>query len=545
MMLPKGLTHIILLISAVLFIQAVQAQQDTIVADDTSGVDSIYIPRVLVKGIQRSPRYVIANHLIYLQEDNYFPGQSAKSMDSVGISEDNLRERAVMLKQIYDSEGYIIDTSTISKDPEYTDSLGRHRYIVYDKYPEIYLQRKDGKWMYSFTTVRQIAQIHDRLFPFGSDIFLKITPKIGQKKFLGLKVWQYEGIFILLAIGLLLHWLLGTVFNVLIRRILPRFFDKESFNPQMIRPVARPLSLLLVLFLFFQFYRILLLPVWITSYISTILKIGMSIFGVIAAYRFVDLISVLGLNLAKKTETSMDEQLIPLIKRVLKLVVGVLGVLFVLQNLNVNVTALLAGISIGGLALALAAQDTVKNFIGSITIFVDRPFQLGDFIETPKVTGTVLEIGVRSTRIRALEGAYVSIPNGELANLTITNHGIRTYRRYATTLSVTYDTPPELMEKFVGRIEEIVLEHPKTRKSDYMIYFHEMGDSSLQIFFAVYLELTGYADMLAARQDLFLSIMRLAEELGISFAFPSTSLYVEKMPDPSTLNRIDPPQKNI
>ncbi len=507
------------------------SQQDTLFVEDTTVVSDTLIEQPeVVLGPNSSPRKAIANHLIYLQEETYYPGLSAESLDSIGISADELMDRAIKLKQIYDAEGYIIDTATISNDPEYTDSMGRNRYLVYEKYPGIYLQKYEDEWKYSYTTVRQISEIHAELFPFGSDLFLKISPRIGQQKLLGLKVWQYQGIVMLIALSVILYWLLGKLFNILIRRILPRFFDKELLDPRMIRPVARPLSVLLVAFLLFQLYKVLLLPVWIMTYISTILKIFMSIFGVIAAYRLVDLIAALGLSLAQRTETTMDEQLIPLIKRVLKIVVGVLGVLFVLQNLNVNVTALLAGISIGGLAIALAAQETVKNFIGSITIFIDRPFQIGDFIETDKVTGSVLEIGVRSTRIRALEGAYVSIPNGELANLTITNHGIRTYRRYATTLSVTYDTSPASMEQFVKRLEEIVLEHPSTRKSDYMIYFHEMGDSALQIFFAIYLELTGYGDMLAARQDIFLAVMKAAEELGIKFAFPSTSVYLEQMP---------------
>jgi len=528
----------ILLVSSFLH---VFSQQDTLSTEDTTlAGDTLTDQPEVVLGPNSSPRKAVANHLIYLQEGTYYPGISAQSLDSAGISTEELMDRAIKLKQIYDAEGYIIDTSTISNDPDYTDSLGRNRYVVYEKYPDIYLQKYEDEWKYSYTTVRQIPRIHEALFPFGSDLFLKISPQIGQQKFLGLKVWQYQGILILIALSVILYGLLGTLFNILIRRILPRFFDKDLLDPKMIRPVARPLSLLLVAFLLFQFYKILLLPVWIMTYISTILKIIMSIFGVIAAYRLVDLIAALGLSLAQRTETTMDEQLIPLVKRVLKIVVGVLGVLFVLQNLNVNVTALLAGISIGGLAIALAAQDTVKNFIGSITIFIDRPFQMGDFIETDKVTGSVIEIGVRSTRIRALEGAYVAIPNGGLANLTITNHGIRTYRRYATTLSVTYDTPPALMEQFVKRLEEIVLEHPSTRKSDYMIYFHEMGDSALQIFFAIYLELTGYGDMLAARQDIFLAVMKAAEELGIKFAFPSTSVYLEQMPPDSKAMLQDP-----
>ena len=501
------------------------AQEQT----DSTAVD-VPSPSISVQGPLSTPRKTVARHLIYLQESNYRPDLSAQSLDTTGSGNISAKEIAEQLKQIYDGESFFIDTLQVPNDPSYTDSLGRTRYQVFSKYPDIYLNKIDEKWLYSRHTVFHIPIIHEKVFPFGSDLWVNISPQIGQRKLLGLKVWQYQGILILLLLCATVYWILSRGLRLIIQRIIPRIVNTNWLDPQKIRPVARPLSALLTLFLLRKLFASLLLPIEIATYISLGLTILMSLFGILAIFRLVDLFTYLFGNLAGKTETTMDDQLIPLVSKLAKLIVGVLGILFVLQNLNINVTALLAGISIGGLALALAAQDTAKNFIGSITIFVDRPFQIGDFIESSAATGSIVEIGVRSTRIRAVDGAMMTIPNGTLANLSITNHGVRTYRRYSTTLGLMYDTPPHLIEEFVNRSRALIAEHPKIRKTDNMVYFNEMGDSSLNVFVAIFIDYSSFEDLLKVRQELFLAIMTMAEEIGVGFAFPSTSLYVEKLP---------------
>ncbi len=498
---------------------------------DTLSIDSL--PKVsMPNGPLSSPRKSVARHLIYLQENSYQPELSAQSLDTSGISFEQSLEIAEQLKQIFDGESFFIDTLQIPDDQNYLDSLKRNRFEIFPKYPEIYLYKIEGKWLYSRHTVFHVPKIHQKVFPFGSDLWVNISPQIGQKNFWGLKVWQYQGILILLALGVLIYWILSRGLRFLIKKLVPQISDSTWVDPQKIRPVARPLSVLLTLSVIYRLFASLLLPIEFTSYISIVLKILMSLFGILAAFRLVDLFSGIFLNLAGRTETTMDDQLVPLVSKLAKIIVGVIGILFVLQNLNVNVTALLAGISIGGLALALAAQDTAKNFIGSITIFLDRPFQIGDFIESSVATGSIVEIGVRSTRVRAVDGAMMSIPNGTLANLPITNHAVRNYRRYSTTLGLTYDTPSDKVDLFVEKSREIIQAHPKTRNTDNLVYFHEMGESSLNIFYVIFIDYSSFEDLLKLRQELFLSIMNMAEEIGVEFAFPSTSLYVEKLPKP-------------
>jgi MscS family membrane protein len=232
------------------------------------------------------------------------------------------------------------------------------------------------------------------------------------------------------------------------------------------------------------------------------------------------------LHLAEGTESRMDEQLIPIIRRSLKVIFVSLGILHILSLLDVNIAALIAGVSIGGLALALAAQDTVKNLIGSAMIFFDRPFQIGDYITGAGLEGTVTEVGFRTTRIQILDTSIISVPNGTIANEAITNKGVRVFRIYNTNLGITYDTPPDLIEKFIQALEQIILNHPKTRKEGYYVKLSNFDASSISILFRAYLAVGTYDEELQSKQDLMFAILRLADQIGVSFAFPSSTIYM-------------------
>ncbi len=236
-------------------------------------------------------------------------------------------------------------------------------------------------------------------------------------------------------------------------------------------------------------------------------------------------------KLAERTESTLDDQLVPLVRKILKTFVVIVGAIFILDNLEFDITGLIAGISIGGLAFALAAQDTIKNFFGSLMIFVDRPFQVGDWITSGDVDGTVEEVGFRSTRIRTFRNSLMYIPNGVITNQTIDNHGLRKYRRFFTHISLTYDTPPDLIQTFVDGLKKIVDLHPKTRKDFYEIHFNEMGASSLNVMFYIFFDVPTWSEELHARHEVLLSVVELAEELGVNFAFPTQTLHVETFPE--------------
>ena len=433
----------------------------------------------------------------------------------------------------------------IPDEANYIDSISRtSKYVIFpDKYPGIYLQKYDNKWYYSEASIRAVEGIYQEVIPAGAAWLQGIAPQLGQRVFLGMKVWKYIGILIVVILAVIMYAIVNRIFAVILRKILPRFFSKASesvIEPAMIRPLAHPLTyLLLTLLIQRYFLPMLILPISVGKPAFTILTILASVFGVLFFLRLVDILAKLFLSLAEKTDSTMDDQLVPLLAKGAKLIIMVFGALFILDNLEVNVTALLAGVSIGGLAIALAAQDTVRNLIGSVSIFIDRPFTIGDFIEAGGISGTVTEVGVRTTRIRASDGAIISFPNGDLASKVVTNHSTRTYRRYATSLTITYNARPDQIESFVEGVRNIVVGHPKTRDDSVIVHFHEMSSSSLDIFYAAIFDITAYAEWLEARQEIFLEVMKLAQEKGIDFAFPSTSVYIESMPaknEESSLN---------
>ncbi len=513
----------------VFFLTNAQAQQ----TDSASVVLEEELPPVYDPFSQSTPRGAVSRHLHFLRPDSYRPTRAAEVIYG-DFSAGEKIELATQLRDLFDAKGDFVDTASIPNIPGYRDSIsGLANYVIFpEKYPEVFLQQQqDGLWYYSPSTVEQIPALYQGAIPRGANLFQKLVPQVGEKLFLGMMIWKWVGLLIILATSYGLFVLLNFVLGWLFQKVFPSFAPKDYIDPALIPPVAKPLSALLVILMFRTYLMpMLLLPIAVTDPLRKILAVAMSLCGIMVVYKLVSVVSSVFKNIASKTEGTMDDQLVPLVTRIAKGAVLVFGALFMLDNLDVDVTALLAGVSIGGLAVALAAQDTVKNFIGSISIFVDRPFMVGDFIATGEILGTVVEIGVRTTRIRALDGAGVTIPNGDLANRVITNHTRRDYRRYATSITVTYSTKPSKMEEFVNGVREIVNAHPKVRPNSAQVQFHEMGNSSLDIFYAAIFEVTDHGEWLACRQDVFLAVMRLAEEMNISFAFPSTSVYVEQMP---------------
>jgi MscS family membrane protein len=188
------------------------------------------------------------------------------------------------------------------------------------------------------------------------------------------------------------------------------------------------------------------------------------------------------------------------------------------------------------LALALAAQDTIKNLFGSIMIFVDRPFQIGDWINFDGKDGTVEEVGFRSTRVRTFANSVISVPNGRIADMTVDNLGLRTYRRFTTSITITYDTPPALITAFVEGLRQIVANHPDTRKDYYHVYVNNLGSHSIDILFYIFFAVPGWPEELKARHEIILQSIELAETLGVRFAFPTQTIHMEDLPGQQTLS---------
>ncbi len=483
-----------------------------------------------------TPYNAVYTHLYFLQDENYRPELAAKVFNQSQRSEDEAIDLAVKLKQILDGGGHYIHVDEIPKAPDHVDSTTlRNRYVLVDVYPNIYLEKTGNRWLYSERAVREIEIIHQEIYAYGTDKLLNLLPQAGTKKILGLHLWQLLGILILVFLSFLIHKVFTLIFEKLIINVLHRSGYKDVAE-KYILPVARPLSIFFVVSLLVALVPVLQLPAFGSRYIILGLKAVLPLLGTIVFYQMVNVLSYYLTKLALKTESTLDDQLVPLFRKSLKAFVVIVGSLFILENLNVPIVPLLTGLSIGGLAFALAAQDTIKNFFGSLMIFIDKPFQIGDWITSDDVDGTVEEVGFRSTRIRSFRNSVYYIPNGKLADRTIDNHGLRRYRRFFTTIALTYDTPPNLIQTFVDGLVKIVDNHPNTRKDFHQIHFNDMGESSLNIMFYIFFEVPDWSDELKARHEVLMQIVRLADKLNVNFAFPTRTLHMENFPGKPSLS---------
>ncbi len=518
-----------------LFLNAPTKAQTNGSGDDTEGQDWRIAGGEDISVDISTPKKTLLTHLHFLQPGSYEPAKAAQAFMHPELSPEEAEDAATRLKQVFDGKGYYIQTDDVPDSPDHTDSLtGEARYVPTNHLPEIYLEKRGERWLYSLESIRQIDRLHREVFPFGPDLLIDLIPGAGSYTFLGLYLWQHIGIMLLILISFLIHKLLTFLFSKLLYKSASHMGYDKLVRPYLL-PVAKPLSLFVVFIFVMVVFPVLQLPAETAKYFTFAFRAILPLFATLVFYKLVDVFSLYLEKLAGKSESSLDNHVIPLIRKVLRVFVVIIGGLFILQNLDINITALLAGLSIGGLALALAAQDTLKNFFGSLMIFIDRPFSVGHWITSGDLDGTVEEVGFRSTRIRTFRNSLTYIPNGNLADSTIDNHGLRVYRRFFMHIAITYDTPPDLIEVFVEGLRKIVEKHPDTRKDFYIVEFNEMGDFSLKIMFYIFFEVPTWPKELKARHEILIEIVRLAEKLGIRFAFPTRTLHMENFPGKHSL----------
>ncbi len=491
-----------------------------------------------------NPRAAFRTHFNNLHHEDYHPELAASLIHDTSLTEKEKIKLVIQIKQIFDGRGRIFYGHLIPDDPDYVSKINEeHNYFLDSLGQQIFLEKVGDKWYYSDYTVEQIPRLHKSVFVFGTDRLVNLlSGKASQHKYLGLYTWQYLGVFIIIFLGFVLFKILSLLLDRLVQIMAHKLSDFDV-PIEYIHPITKPISWLTVFLLINIFIPVLLLPVSFGHYLILIGRAAVPLFIMMMFYYLVDVFCLYLERLASSTETTLDDQLVPLLRKALKTFVVIVGLMFVLQNLNFNVTALLAGISIGGLAVALAAQDTLKNFFGSVMIFLDKPFQIGDWIVAADIDGDVEEVGFRSTRIRTFADSQIYVPNGKLADMTIDNLGKRDYRRYKTMLGLTYDTPAHQVEAFVKGLEQIVLTHPNTRKDYYNIYFNTFNAYSLDVLFYIFFDVSTWPEELKARQEVNLLILELAKKLDVRFAFPTQTMHMENFPEKKSLTPQSYPTK--
>ena len=361
--------------------------------------------------------------------------------------------------------------------------------------------------------------------PFGlGDYF----PRWASAQVVGVAVWQFVLAFVFVLAGLVAKKVLDYV---LVRYVLA-WLRKTMFrfDNLLAEALSKPVSWMALVLAMAAALWVLALPTEPTDVRGLafgIIKVLLAADVMWFLFRLVDALAAYLTHLSGRTESKLDEQVIPLVRKALKLTVGVVLGVWTVQLLGYSVSSLLAGLGIGGLAVALALQDTLGNFFGSVFIFIDRPFAVGDMVRIDGVEGVVERIGFRSTRIRTWPATLVAIPNRKVAEAIVDNLSQRPKRRVFQVIGVTYETTAEQMEQALASICEMLAADPGVDPEYIVVRFEEFGASSLDIRVLYFTKALDYAGHLETRERVNLAIMRAIKYLGLSIAFPTRTVYFE------------------
>jgi MscS family membrane protein len=430
-----------------------------------------------------------------------------------------------------DHDGDFIVGSTLQSELEGKDLRDANR-IVLSRGP-------DDLWRFNQQTVAELeAGLYDRWrnrdvvegvekggAPPPFEVWLKDRfPSQFHQTILLLPNYQWICLVVLVFLGFLADLVVRFTFHYLCQAWFRFIKSSEQFKQE--RKVWRPVGLLAQALVWYVGTKMIGLPIWALA----ILLAGLKFFTVVAAvwtsFLLIDLLSRYVAAKASKTRTKFDDLLVPLISKSLKAVAVVMGVLTSAEAFDLPITGLLTSLGLVGAALALASKDAVSNFFGSVTVLVDRPFEIGDWVVTNNVEGTVETVGFRSTRIRTFYNSQVTVPNSLLTTAIVDNMGRRRYRRIKTTLGLQYDTRPEQVDAFCEGVREIIRRHPYTRKDYYHVYLNEFDASSINVLLYCFVETPDWAVELREKHRLYVDIMKLAESLGVQFAFPTRTLHL-------------------
>ena len=356
-------------------------------------------------------------------------------------------------------------------------------------------------------------------------------------EFFGNSITNYIYFLTSFLVGLLLI----IPFRLVISKLLFRLFGKdnsENDNKKFNSLLKKPLQYFLTLLVLYFSVQFISLPDFLNSTEEGALNLakyfdkGFNFFLLGTVFwtinRSIDFLGYKLKNKALETESKVDDQLIPFAIDIAKVLTIVLGVVMILGNIfDVNVTALVTGLGIGGVAFALASKESLENLLGSFTIFFDKPFTVGDTVTLGGVTGTVEKVGFRSTRIRTFDKSVVTVPNKNIISTELDNLGARPVRRVKFNIGLTYDTSVENIKNIVDDIQKLIDDHPMTNQEG-KVRFLNFGASSLDIMVLYYVDSPDWEVLIDAQQKINFQIIDIVNKYKCEFAFPSTSVYIEK-----------------
>jgi MscS family membrane protein len=477
-----------------------------------------------------SPRGTVKGYLAACHESDY--ERAANYLDLRRVPGDGStlarQLRLVLSRTLWvDAEALSPEHKGRSNDglPPYRDRLGTIE--TQAGKVDILLQsvpREDGVTIWKIAGVT-VAQVPDLYEEFGYGVLERFLPKIFfDIQFLDIALWQWIGLLVLVLLAAIASWFL-TVFVVRLFGTLVAF-TKTTIDDKLRVKAAGPIRLAIAVLVFRAGLVPLGLGIGAMGFLSALLSALFIVAVTWLLLRVSDVLSsVVQERLVERGEVGATA-LVPPGRKFVKAIVAIFAFVAILSNFGFNVAALLAGLGVGGIAVALAAQKTIENLFGGIILYVDRPVRVGDFCRFGDKMGTVEEIGIRSTQVRTLDHTVITIPNATFSNMQIDNITARERIRLLAVVTVRYETTPDQLRYILVEIRKLLYRHERIIPDTPRVRLINFGAYSLDIEVVAYVNTTDWAEFLGIREDIFLRIMDIIDASGSGFAFPSQTLYM-------------------
>ncbi len=512
-----------------LFPQASEVEDKIEIPDDSLG--------------RRTPRGTVSGYFQAVSSNNYERASAYFNLKK-SLQNDAQRKRLVSnLQQLLDNSGNLLPYSLLSNDfagkldddlaPE-IDVIGTMK--VDGEEVKLYVENtaKSGEapmWLISSSTINLIssAKAIDEL-PLD-----KLLPSYLEETVMG---GVPIGHWIAIIVMIVLAYYAAKIVFILLIWILKIVWKKSATDPieGIVKALALPFQIYLGLWLFVILSQEIGISIIVRQKLSNISMIVGIVAFLLLLWRLTDFISGVSRRKMNQHGRVSAVSIILFLRRFIKVAIIVFGVIIILGTIGFDVTAGIAALGIGGIALALGAQKSVENFVGSVTLIADQPIRVGDFCTAAGITGTVEQIGMRSTRIRTQNRTLVTIPNGEFSSASIENFAHRDKFLMKTLLGLRYETTPDQIRFLLVEIRKILYSHPMVNNDPARVRFVSLGSSSLDLEVFVYINAPDYDTFLEVQEDIYLRIMDTVASSGTDFAFPSQTLYFAKDSGLSTEN---------
>ncbi|CAN5164781.1 hypothetical protein BH23BAC2_BH23BAC2_12750 [soil metagenome] len=484
---------------------------------------------------RRTPSGTVSGFINSVSRQNYDRAARFLNLRKVR-GNNNEPERLVRAFQtLLDRGGNIMPYTWLSDDydgrqddelaPE-VDRVGSVR--AGDQTIDLFVEKTKGSdggpiWLFSSATVSNIAALDMEDFSWVERIFPDL---LMENMWGGVPIGQWLAAVLLAVISFLIAWGLIAIIILSMRLV----WRKARTDPTrgIIKALAFPFQLYLAVWL--------LINISLEAGLSIIIRQRFSgIILVVAVIAFLILLWRLSDYIGRYSKRKMTEKgnfsgvsVILFLQRAAKIAIVIFGVIAVLLNLGYDVTTGLAALGIGGLALALGAQKTMENFVGSVSLIADQPVRIGDFCKVGTTVGTVEKIGMRSTRIRTINRTVVTIPNGQFSSETIENYAHRDRFFFGPTLDLRYETSPDQIRYLLVEVRSMLYSHPMVINDTARVRLIELGESSIKLEVFSYIETRQFEVFLEVKEDLLLRIMDIVTTSGTEFAFPSQTIYMAR-----------------